>query len=114
MNDDATINAWLNAAVQHHEAGEVNDARDYYMKVLDADQLNERALQLAGLLCLQAGELDGAEGLLKAALEVNPESSTIPNHLGAIALQRGDLKSATAFFEESVKLNPTYLEAHFN
>ena len=40
----------------HHDAGEVEQARDAYLQALELEPENAKALDLAGLLCMQFGE----------------------------------------------------------
>ena len=40
----------------HHDAGDVEQARDAYLQALELEPENAKALDLAGLLCMQCGE----------------------------------------------------------
>lgn len=51
-NEDA-INELLKRGISHHEADEVVEARNIYVEILERDPQNHRALDLAGLLCMQ-------------------------------------------------------------
>ena len=72
MTDADDLQPKLVDAIRHHEAGEIEQARDLYLEILDADPQHERALHLAGLLCLQCGEFEGAKVLLSAAADIDP------------------------------------------
>ena len=105
MADADTLKAWLSAAVEHHEAQEFEQARDLYLKVLEADPTNMSALQLSGLMCLQIDELDAAESLFKLALDADPGNVKCTLHLGTSKLKRGDFVEAIEYFTAARQLD---------
>jgi Tfp pilus assembly protein PilF len=72
-NEDA-INELLRRGIAHHEAGEVVEARNIYVEILERDPQNHQALDLAGLLCMQCNELEAAGDFFESAMEIEPDS----------------------------------------
>ena len=50
---DNEIDKLIASGLTFHDSGEVEAARDCYLKVLELDPRNSQALDLAGLLCMQ-------------------------------------------------------------
>lgn len=111
--DDPEIKELLGRALSHHEAGQIEEARDLYLEILDRDPRNSQALDLAGVLCMQCDELDAAADFFEAALEVDPDDARCLCHSGTLELKRGDLAKADALFRDSAERDPEYGEPHF-
>jgi tetratricopeptide (TPR) repeat protein len=115
MSEDltATLHDLLVTGLRHHELGEVEQARDAYLKILELDPRNAQALDLAGVLCMQCGELEAARDFYDAALEVEPENARFLTHVGTLQLHQGDLSEAVDTFRIAAENDPTYAEPIF-
>lgn len=111
--DDPEIKELLGRALTHHEAGEIEEARDLYLEILDRDPRHAQALDLAGVLCMQCDQLDAASDFFEAALEIDPDDARCLCHMGTLELKRGDLAKADALLRDSGEQDPTYGEPHF-
>ena len=82
----------------HHDAGEIEKARDAYLQALDLDPENAKALDLAGLLCMQCGEPEVAEEFYRSAINIEPDNTRFSLHLGILYLNKTILKSQKKYF----------------
>jgi tetratricopeptide (TPR) repeat protein len=106
--------ASLQAAIEHHHAGRLDEAEQLYRVVLHADGRNADALNLLGVLQYQRGENPEAlEGLSKA-IQVSPQTAIFHNNLGLVlvALDRHD--EAAQRFEQAGRLDARLRDAFHN
>ena len=73
-NEFDEIDKLIASGLNFHDSGDVESARDCYLKVLELDPRNSQALDLAGLLCMQCGESEAAKEFYKSAIEVDPDN----------------------------------------
>ncbi len=98
--------AMLAAAVAHHRAGRLAQAKALYERVLRAEPDNAEALLLLGLLARQAGRNDAAVGLLRRAVALMPEVAGLRIDLGIALHQAGDPRAAIAEYQRAAALAP--------
>ena len=111
MSDEDAINELLKRGISHHEADEVVEARNIYIEILERDPQNHKALDLAGLLCMQCDELDAAADFFSSAIELDPESGRYLCHAGTLELHRGRLETATELLKKAIAKDPEIGEA---
>ena len=104
----------LQLAVQHHQAGRLDNAEAAYRQILEFEPNNANALHLLGLIAHQSGEHLRAASLIRRALSVAPNSPFFRCNLGVVLLALGNLNEAIACYERAVALKPDYAEAHNN
>lgn len=97
-----------------HQAGKLEEARAGYAAVLAREPRNFTALQLLGVLALQAARPAEAVEHFSLALQVDPASAAAHNNLGEARRRTGRLEEAEACFREAVSRDPAYADAHFN
>lgn len=108
-----TIHDLLIAGMRHHDAGDVGQARDAYLTILDLDPRHVKTLDLAGVLCMQCGESEAARDFYDAALEIEPENSRVLTHVGSLQLSAGDLEEAVDTFRVAAEFDEDCGEAQF-
>ncbi|MBF0587525.1 MAG: tetratricopeptide repeat protein [Magnetococcales bacterium] len=101
-----TLKEALEMAVQHHRAGELNQAETLYRQILNADPRQADALHLLGVIAHQAEQLDQAERLMKQALESQPDMIGVNGNLGGVYWDRGLLDAAIRCYEAELCLQP--------
>ena len=69
----ASIAEVLALAVQHHQAGALQQAEQLYRQILQVDPQHVDALHLLGLLAKQAGRHDLACEYIRQALRLQPD-----------------------------------------
>ncbi|MSQ58420.1 MAG: tetratricopeptide repeat protein [Betaproteobacteria bacterium] len=104
----------LARAIAHHGAGQFAPALDIYRQLLGDNPGHAKALELAGICCMQAGRHADAAGYLRAALKSDSDNHTLNNNLGVCLQHLGDFSGAAQALRQSVRLQPNYPEAHNN
>lgn len=104
----------LAQAYAQHQTGQLEEARAGYESVLAREPSNFTALQLLGVLALQAARPAEAAEHFSRALQVAPGNAAAHNNLGEARRRVGRLEDAEACFREAVSRDPGYAEAHFN
>jgi predicted O-linked N-acetylglucosamine transferase (SPINDLY family) len=103
----------LGAALAHHQAGRLGDARAAYEQLLAREPAHPDALHFLGLLTCQSGQPDEGIALMRRSIEAYP-SAIYHNNLGNALRERGRLDDAIAQYREAVGLQPDYADAHNN
>jgi tetratricopeptide (TPR) repeat protein len=104
----------LQQAMRHHQAGELQRAEQLYRQLLREDPRHFDAMQLLGLLALQARRHDLGVVYISEALKLKPDFAPAHNNLGIGLLELGRVREAAASYERALRLDPSYAEAHNN
>ena len=103
----------FNAAMRHHQAGQLAEAERLYAQVLAAEPGHLHALMLSGALAHMAGRSEEAVGLFGRALAIN-EQPDFHYNIGLAKWALGQRSEATAHWERALALNPDFAQAHMN
>src|SRR5687768_7864048 len=103
----------LNKAIQYHQAGNLSEAKEYYLKILDLEK-NALVYNNLAIISIQQGNFNEAIELVKKAIEVNPTWVGAFFTLGNLYLDIGDLDSSIINFQEVIELEPGFIEAYLN
>src|SRR5271157_4505442 len=109
-----TIAQAFDMAVQHHQAGRMPQAEQFYRQILQVDPQHVGALHLLGLLAHQVGRSDLAIEYISQALRLQPEYAEAHSNLGFALGKQGKLTEAVASYQQALRLKPDYAEAHSN
>jgi Tfp pilus assembly protein PilF len=112
--DGMVLYAKLQAARQHAQVGEWDQAKGLLDEVLAVAPENVTARNVLALAAVRKGDLDEAERQYLASLARHPRQHRVVGALGSIALRRGRLDEAERRFREALDLTPTFVEAMSN
>ncbi|HTH76389.1 MAG TPA: tetratricopeptide repeat protein [Trinickia sp.] len=110
MQDTAQL---LNAALAHHQAGRLADAKALYTRILSQQPKHADALHFTGLLACQIGQGEAGVALMRESIAVHP-SPIYYNNLGNALREMRALDEAVAAYRRAVELKADYAEAHNN
>ena len=102
----------LKSAVEHHQAGQLDDAAQGYEQILASDPNHVDALHLAGCVRYQKNDRDAGIALVRQAIAVNPNLAVAHDNLGLMLRSRGDLAEAEASHRRAAAANPDHPDAH--
>ncbi len=109
-----TIPQRLALAVQHHEAGRLDQAEELYRGILQDEPQQPQALHLLGVRLHQAGRHHEALDLMQQALAAQGPEPNLHSNLAAVTLALGRLVEAEAHCREALRLNPHLPDAWCN
>jgi protein O-GlcNAc transferase len=109
-----TIEQAMTLALQHHQAGRLDQAEAIYRQILIRQSDNPDALNLLGVLSSQKGEHREAVELINRAITVNPRQSTYHNNLGNVLKTLNRTDDAIAAYNSALKLAPSNAQAQNN
>ncbi len=104
----------LQAGLQHHQAGQLQQAEQVYRQVLEANPNEPDANYLLGMLCNQAGDNAKAVDYVNRSIKARPKFPAAHNNLGTIYEEMDLMDDAAASFRKAVRLDPAMAEAHNN
>jgi tetratricopeptide (TPR) repeat protein len=94
----------LATALQFHQSGQFERARQIYRQLLDADAGNPDLLNLLGAACINLNQWDEAAENLAEALRLNPDHHAAHDNLGVLLAKQNRFAEAIASFERSVAI----------
>ena len=104
----------LNAALQHHQSGRLEEAATLYSKILEADPRHADANHLLGVIAFQLGRNEVAADLIGIAIAANRSNPAFHSNLGNALNGMGRLDDALAAYDRALRLRPDYAAAHYN
>ncbi|MDN7589682.1 tetratricopeptide repeat protein [Burkholderia seminalis] len=108
-----SIGPQLQAALAHHQAGRLAQAKTLYDAILAAQPGQPDAMHFLGLLACQLKQYDAGLALMERSLAARPDASYF-NNLGNMLRECGRLDDAIAHYRRAVALRPEFPEAHNN
>jgi len=108
------MNPAFGAAVDHFEAGRLDDAEAACRAILGKDAEQPDALFLLGLIAQRRGNVAEAVERIRAAIKISRRNPLFHNALGVAQAARGHGGEAVAAFREALALAPRYADAHVN
>ncbi|MDA7576443.1 tetratricopeptide repeat protein [Candidatus Pelagibacter sp.] len=112
--ENLTIKEIFDLAVQKHQSNNLQDAQNYYQKVLELDPNYVSALNNLGVIFQGLGENKKAKDCYEKVVEINPNRVEVHNNLGVLSLLAGKIKRAKECYEKAIEINPNYADAHHN
>ncbi len=104
----------LQQAVQHHQAGRLDEAEKLYRDVLRVDSRHADARHLLGVAALQRKHYESAREHIQQAIADNDSAPSYHSNLGAVYQALGAFSDAGNCFLRAVELDPHFSSAHFN
>lgn len=111
---DMTIEDALKVALEHHRAGRLQQAENFYRQILQHEPKCVDALQLLGALAGQVGRFDVAEQLIRQAIAIRGEFPEALHNLANALQRQGRLTEAEPLYLRATELAPSYVDAHNN
>ena len=103
----ANVAQLMQAAVAHHNAGQLAYAEDVCRMVLQTEPSHADALNLLGLVSHQTGRSEQAVEFIRQAISAKKKATDYHNNLGNILIALGRLEEAEACFREMLALGPS-------
>ncbi len=98
-------------ALQYHQSGQLQKAREIYQKILEINPDHCDSLHLLGVIANQAGNNDMAVKLIGRAIKINPKEPIYYNNIGNAFKAQGNLKQAVFNYQKALELKPDFAEA---
>ena len=114
MSQRVTVAQALELAIQHHNAGRLDDAESIYSQILDALPDHHDALHLLGLVAHEREEHVKAAELIGRAVALAPQVGEMHGNLALVLQDLGRDDDAIAHFETALSISPDFAEGHHN
>ncbi len=101
-------------AVEHHQAGRLQQADTIYSQVLAVKPNHADALHLSGVAAHHMGQHQKAIHLILQAIQVSPKVPMFFYNLGAVYQAMSCFEEAIQSYQKALDLNPGYAEVYSN
>jgi tetratricopeptide (TPR) repeat protein len=106
--------AAMQAALDHHQQGDLVGAKTAYEAILEAEPDNAQAWQMLGLVAHQAGDADTALEKLGHAASLRPDHADIHINIAEVLRGRGDAEEAIGAYRRAIAIDPNAQSALTN
>ena len=96
----------INTALQLHQSGKLEDAKNIYLEILKSDGNNPDALHFLGLYYHQTGNNASALPLIRRSIELNPENPSFHLNFGPLLFSEGKFDEAETCYKKAISLKP--------
>lgn len=110
----AKLTETIEAAIKHHQGGELDKAEALYRDVLKNTPQHPDALHLLGVVCQQTRRTREAIKLIRQAIALNDTIASFHYHLGLTLKDAGQAEGAIASYRRSLELNPDSSDARIS
>lgn len=104
-------NRALQAALQHHQAGQLDQAEVIYRQILKQFPKHADAWHFLGLIAHQRGQHVDAAKHISRAIQLQARNPAYHNNLGEALRAQGKTAEACAAYRQAIKLNPLDADA---
>lgn len=104
------VDAWVQQALAHHQAGDLTQASAGYQRVLACQPQHADASHLLGFLCHQQGDSARAVALIERAIALSPSEAVYHANLAVVLLALGQSDRAEAEWLRAHWLDPQSAE----
>jgi len=108
------INKSIQLAIEHHQAGNLQQAEHIYKRILKVQPDNADALHFLGIIYYQLRNYDLAIEYLKKVLQFNPANADAHYNLGIAFQEKGQIDEAIRCFQKTTELDPNFAMAYCN
>jgi tetratricopeptide (TPR) repeat protein len=109
-----TLDQAMQAAISHHQSGQLSEAEKIYRQVLAAQPNHIEALHLLGVLAGQAGQREVAVDLIGRAIALNPRHLEALSDQAYFLIELGRLREAVAACNRTIEIAPNHAGSYNN
>src|SRR5215467_8797683 len=102
----------LDTAWKYYQAGQMQQAEQLYLQILQEDPNQIDALHLVGVIAGQTGRYDLAADYLKTTVRLKPDFAAAHNNLGNVFILQRKLEEAVDSFRQAAHSSPDFAVAH--
>ncbi len=110
----ATTREELAAAMEHHQAGRLQQAEGIYRQILQTEPEHAEALYFLGVIGHQAGDNQTALDYLSRSIASKSNAAASHCMIATVYLAVGRTEEAVASCRQALLLRPDYAQAHHN
>lgn len=104
----------LRTALQHHQAGRLQEAEAIYRQILQVEPNHPDALHLVGVIAHHDGRHQIAIDCICQAIALSPNAPEYHNNLGEAYRALGKSEEAAACYRRALALKPDFAEACYS
>jgi tetratricopeptide (TPR) repeat protein len=113
-NTREKVQELLQRGVSCHQSGRIDEAVQWYRKVLEIDPENTAALNNIGIAMQEQGKLDEAVICYNQAISIRPDYVEAHSNLGAALNELGKIDESVVSCKKALSIDPNYNKAHTN
>ena len=108
------IKSMVSKAIEKHKNGDLKNAKDLYLQILEADSRNYNALHMLGVIASQEKNFSHSIDLLQRAILIKSDDPRAFYNLGLAAYELGQFNLAIEYYLKSLELKNYSKELYSN
>ena len=104
----------FNLAVKNHQNNNLQDAHNYYQKILKIDPNHLGALNNLGVIFKKLGQIQKAKEFFEKVIQIDPNDIDTYYNLGAVFVDLEDFQKAKDCYEKVIEIDPNHVKAYYN
>jgi predicted O-linked N-acetylglucosamine transferase (SPINDLY family) len=109
-----TLDQAFQLALQQHQAGQLDAARQLYQQILTVNPRHADSLHLLGVMCTQLENYPQAQDFIQRALAIEPNAAHYHSNLGEAFRRAGQRDIAINCYRKALSLNGAFPDAYTN
>ncbi|HSP50576.1 MAG TPA: tetratricopeptide repeat-containing glycosyltransferase family protein [Pseudolabrys sp.] len=114
MSEPSTTAGLIQQGLFHHRQGDIAQAMERYVEVLQRDPQNADALYYVAVVACQDGQYQQGAELARRAISIGPPQARLHNLLGQALYRLGERLEAAKNFDQAIALDANFADAHGN
>ena len=114
QNSQFDISRFFEQAIQHHQTGQLEQAKKKYQEILDTNPQHADSSHLLGLVEYQYGNYVKAIQHIQQAVLISPKQPVFLNNLGNVLKEMGELDRSVQAYQQALEVAPDDAEIHNN
>jgi tetratricopeptide (TPR) repeat protein len=110
----AALSELLETASRRYGSGDLSEAEQACLQVLQAEPRHAQTLHMLGSICHRLGRHDEAIAYLERLARIDSANPDLYSNLGAVCAAAGRLGEAMIHFQEALRHKPDHIDAHYN
>lgn len=106
------ISTTFKKALEHYQAGEIQEAKKTCKQICQADPSNAPVLHLLGMIAYRAELYDDAVKQMSRAVQLSPNTPFFHNDLANSFLAQGKIDEAILCYRNALRLDPNIVRAY--
>ncbi len=108
------VEEWLTTANTYWQQGQINEAMQCYLRVVELQPRHTQALLFLGILQYKAGQYDLANSYFLQVMEFKPNCAEAYFYMGLSLQKKQELAGALECFSYAIRFKPDFAEAYCN
>jgi tetratricopeptide (TPR) repeat protein len=108
------INTEIQLALKHYQAGNLKQAENVLINIVEFQSNNITAINLLGIISYQLKDYDSVIQYMTKLISLTPDNAQAYYILGHSMQEKGQIDEALTYYQKTLQLNPNFADVYYN